>query len=135
MLSGGARGGEQALGRTVFSAARVTIMAWWMGTFHAAGRVVLFCGWNTTWAPAACRQAPVRQARGCVAGTAGQDGGGVGGSATHHASLRRAGEAEALEADHHPDAHAVERESSEGEDAQESKTNRSLCKMKQTRAN
>ena len=46
-------GGEKVLARTVFSAARVTIMAWWMGTFHAAGRVVLFCGWNTTWAPAA----------------------------------------------------------------------------------
>ena len=35
----------------VFSAARVVIMAWWIGSFQSFGRVVLFCGCSTSWAP------------------------------------------------------------------------------------
>ena len=43
----------QEANQTVFSAARVTIIAWWTGTFQSFGRVVLFCGWKMSCAP--CR--------------------------------------------------------------------------------
>ena len=40
----------------------VVAIAWWTGIFQSFGRVVLFCGWNTTCAPLAT-QARVVEAK------------------------------------------------------------------------
>ena len=47
----GTRQALQEANQTVFSAARVTIIAWCTGTFQSFGRVVLLWGWKTIWAP------------------------------------------------------------------------------------